>query len=94
MFPLWFRQIHVMNAPRAFHILYNMMRPLFNERVRESIIFQDDLASLHNFVDKEILPEELGGTSGKFDNSESSFGVSQMSEYFVQLKHYAEHVNN
>ena len=83
-----------MNAPRAFNMLYNMMRPLLNERVKDSIIFHDKLESLHNFVDKEILPEELGGNSGTFSNSESVSAVSQMSDYFLQLKTYAEHVNN
>lgn len=94
VFPLWFRQIHIMNAPRAFNMLYNMMRPLFNERVKDSIIFHDKLESLHNFVDKEILPEELGGNSGTFSNSESVSAVCQMSDYFLQLNTYAEHVNN
>ena len=56
-----------------------MMRPMFNERVRDSIIFQEDLASLHAFVDPSILPEELGGTCGKFDNTEPTFAVKQMS---------------
>ena len=70
------------------------MRPLLNERVKDSIIFHDKLESLHNFVDKEILPEELGGNSGTFSNSESVSAVSQMSDYFLQLKTYAEHVNN
>ena len=70
-----------------------MMKPLFNERVKESIIFQDDIASLHNFVDKDILPEELGGTLVKFDNSSSALAVSHMKEYFAQLKTYADYVN-
>ena len=75
-------------------MLYNMMRPLFNDRVKDSIIFHDKLESLHNFVDKEILPEELGGNSGTFSNSESVSAVCQMSDYFLHLNTYAEHVNN
>ena len=75
-------------------MLFNMMRPLLNERVKDSIIFHDKLESLHNFVDKEILPEELGGNSGTFSNSESVSAVCQMSDYFLKLKTYAEHVNN
>ena len=74
-------------------MLYNMMRPMFNERVRDSIIFQQDLACLHMFVDPIILPEELGGTCGKFDNTEPTFAVKQMSSYFAKLKDYAAHVN-
>ena len=67
------------------------MRPLFNDRVKDSIIFHDKLESLHNFVDKEILPGELGGKAGKFHNSEA---VREMSDYFLQLRSYADHFNN
>ena len=70
------------------------MRPLLNDRVKDSIIFHNNLESLHSFVDKEMLPGELGGNSGRFSNSESVSAVSQMSDYFLQLKTYAEHVNN
>ena len=70
------------------------MRPLLNDRVKDSIIFHNNLESLHNFVDKEILPVELGGNSGIFSNSESVSAVNQMSDYFLQLKNYGEHVNN
>ena len=75
-------------------MLFNMMKPLFNERVRSIILFHDDLESLHTFVDKEMLPEELGGSMGKFCNKESVFAVNQMSEYFIQLKNYAEYINS
>ena len=70
------------------------MKPLFNERVRAIILFHDNLESLHTFVDKEILPEELSGTNGKFCNKESALAVTDMNEYFVHLKNYAEYVNN
>ena len=84
----------MMNAPKAFHVFFNMMRPLQNERVKQSIIFHDSLESLYEFVDKEILPEELGGTSGEFDSSATAIAVLKMNEYFEQLKDYAENINN
>ena len=70
------------------------MKPLFNERVRAIILFQDSLESLHEFVDKEILPEELDGTNGKFCNKEAVLAVKEMNEYFIQLANYADYVNN
>ena len=75
-------------------MLFNMVQPLFNDRVKESIIFQDNLVALQKFVDKEILPEEFGGESGMFNSSESVSAVCQMKEYFLKLKNYADHVNN
>ncbi len=38
--------------------------------MRESIVFHRDVAGLHAHVDREILPEELGGAAGPFDNGE------------------------
>ena len=70
-----------------------MMKPLFNERVRSIILFHDSLEILHTFVDKEMLPEELNGTNGKFCNEEPVLAVKDMNEYFIQLKKYADYVN-
>ena len=70
------------------------MKPLFNERVRAIILFQDSLESLHEYVDKDILPEELDGTNGNFCNNEAVLAVKEMNEYFIQLKEYADYVNN
>ena len=67
-----------------------MIKPFVNERVSQSIIFHDSLESFHGYVDKEILPHELGGTNGEFDNSKMACAVNTMSEYFYQVHRYIE----
>ena len=71
-----------------------MIKPFLNEQVKKSIIFHNNLESFHNYVDKEILPEELGGTQGPFDNSAASSAVYNMSKYFGQVHNYVNQNSN
>ena len=85
-----FRQVHVVNVSTFLRMAYNMIKPFLNEDVKESILFHNDLSSLYIHVDKEILPEELGGTQGPFDDSGASSAVLSMSKYFESVQHYVK----
>lgn len=87
-FPLWFRSIHMVNASRMLTVLYNMIKPLFSQRIQESIFIHDSFESLHQHVSLECLPEELGGNAGPFDNTLSAKAVKDIPEYFKQIKTY------
>ena len=87
---MWFHQIHVINAPRVFQMLYSMAKPFLHQRTTDAIMFHADYNCLYQHVDKEILPNEYGGSAGKFDNTESSKAVYEMLEFFVQVKKYAQ----
>ena len=71
-----------------------MIKPFLNEEVRQSILFHSHLDSFHRHVDKEILPNELGGTQGDFDNSAASLSVYSLSEYFIQVQNYVNRNTN
>ena len=87
-FPLWFRQVHVVNVSNLLRLAYNMIKPFVSDQVKESIIFHSDLSSFHNYIDKKTLPQELGGTNGPFDNIEMAAAVYHMSDYFKQVQAY------
>ena len=87
-FPLWFHQLHVVNAPRLFNVLYNFARPFLHKHTVQNLIFHSDITSLYEYVDREILPAEYGGPMGPFDNELPASAVYQMLEYFAQLKKY------
>ena len=38
-FPIWIRRIHVVNQPRLFGVLFNMVKPFLDERVKDMIVF-------------------------------------------------------
>lgn len=56
-FPLWFRAMHVVNAPRFFNMAYLIIKPFLKEEVKNSITFHSSLESLHEHVCPEILPQ-------------------------------------
>jgi len=86
--PLWFRTIHVVNCPYLLNTMIAMARPLLHERVRDAIVVHDSLDSLHQHVDKSILPENLGGTAGKFDNSDCQNAITSCPQIFNQIENY------
>lgn len=85
-FPLWFRSIHVINAPRLFLVAFGVVKPFMSEHVKKNIHFHSTLESLYEHVDKEVLPEEMGGNCGKFDNSVCVSQTKAMEQYFKDLK--------
>ena len=88
-FPLWYRSIHILNCPRLARLAYQMIRPMLNQRVRDTVVFHDSDRSLHQYVDKEVLPEELGGSNGRFDSHrESAEAVLNMKDYFRDIKNF------
>jgi len=87
-FPLWFRDIHVINAPRLFFIAFNIVRPFLNERIKKSIYFHDSNESLHEHVPKEILPTELGGLSGSYDNSACAQATFNIEQHFAHVQNF------
>ena len=85
-FPLWFREIHIVNAPAMFLMIFNLIKPFLAENVQKKMNFHPDLQSLHQHVNKDILPEELGGNAGQFDNSLCVNQTKSMEPYFKTLK--------
>jgi len=90
-FPLWLRQSHVFNAPRVFHILFNMLYPFLSETVRDEVVFHSgDIASIREYFSEDMLPSDLGGTGslGPMDNSHNVEELRTMEKYFKDLTHY------
>ena len=85
-FPLWFREIHLVNAPYMFMMVFNVIKPFLAQEIRDLINFHSNLESLHKFVNKDILPEELGGNAGPLDNSICVEKTKSMEPYFNDLK--------
>jgi len=61
-FPLWFRQIHLINNPMLFSVFGKLLNPFLTGRVRENIVYHNsDLTSLHREISPVLLPSCLGG---------------------------------
>ena len=62
------------------------MRPFLNDHIRNAIHFHNSMESLHEEVPKEILPQELGGDTGPFDNYESAKAVFDIEPHFYRVQ--------
>ncbi|XP_058452423.1 clavesin-1 isoform X2 [Malaya genurostris] len=59
--------IHIVNQGWVFDTVFQMFKPLLNDRMRERLYFHGtDRASLHKYIDPEYLPERYGGTKPEF----------------------------
>ncbi|XP_077442545.1 clavesin-2 [Stigmatopora argus] len=67
-FPARFGGIHFVNQPWYIHALYTVIRPFLKEKTRKRIFLHgNNLTSLHQLLQPEILPSELGGMMPPYD---------------------------
>ncbi|KAJ8950112.1 hypothetical protein NQ318_017837 [Aromia moschata] len=61
--PLRIKNIHIVNQPYIFKIVFSLFKPFLREKLRSRIIFHGtDRKSLHQYMDPKCLPECYGGT--------------------------------
>ena len=65
-----------------------MIKPFLSEQVRNSIHFHDSLETLHQHVPKDILPTELGGSSGSYDNSACAQATFNIEQHFAHVQNF------
>lgn len=84
-FPIWIRQIHIVNNPKLLDVLYKLIKPFLGKRIRNSILFHgSNLNSLHKMVPCEMLPEDLGGEEGDLNNDDSVRAAMEREEALRQ----------
>ncbi|XP_063913796.1 alpha-tocopherol transfer protein-like isoform X1 [Zophobas morio] len=61
--PLRIKNIHIVNQPYIFKIVFNLFKPFLREKLRNRIIFHgSDRKSLQEYISPKCLPECYGGT--------------------------------
>ncbi|EFA04094.2 alpha-tocopherol transfer protein-like isoform X1 [Tribolium castaneum] len=61
--PLRIKNIHIVNQPYIFKIVFNLFKPFLREKLRNRIIFHGtDRKSLHQHISPKCLPECYGGS--------------------------------
>ena len=85
-FPLWFYQLHVVNAPYIFMLAYNIFKPFLSKEVKERMTFHSKLTSLHKHIDPEILPEDFGGKQPPFSGNQCYESVKKIKHIFDEIR--------
>ncbi|KAF8778862.1 Alpha-tocopherol transfer protein-like [Argiope bruennichi] len=81
------RAIHFVHEPFPYHAIYKLMQPLLKKKIKERLHFHgNNMSSLHKYVPKDFLPEELGGNMGPFNNKE-------FADYFFSQETFIDRIN-
>nr|CAD7568205.1 unnamed protein product [Timema californicum] len=60
--PLRLKQIHHVNQPYFFNLVFAIFKPFLSEKLRNRLHFHgSDWSSLHSYIDPEFLPTKYGG---------------------------------
>lgn len=61
--PLRIKNIHIVNQPYIFNMVFALFKPFLRDKLRKRIIFHGtDRKSLHQYISPKCLPECYGGT--------------------------------
>lgn len=61
--PLRVKNLHIVNQPKIFNVVFALFKPFLREKLRTRIIFHgSDKASLHKYIDPRCLPPTYGGS--------------------------------
>lgn len=75
-YPVKLKEVHVINISPFVDFLFNWVKPFLKEKIKKRVHFHTTLESLYEFVPKEMIPEEYGGTGGKLEDFNNEwFGI-------------------
>lgn len=61
--PLRLKNIHIVNEPFIFNVVFSLFKPFLKDKLKNRIVFHGtDRKSLHEYISPECLPECYGGT--------------------------------
>ncbi|XP_043288217.1 alpha-tocopherol transfer protein-like isoform X2 [Venturia canescens] len=61
--PLRIKNIHIINQPYVFNVVFSLFKPFLKPKLKERIIFHGtDRKSLHQYLSPKALPDCYGGT--------------------------------
>uniref|UniRef100_A0A2H1WHQ3 SFRICE_008001 n=1 Tax=Spodoptera frugiperda TaxID=7108 RepID=A0A2H1WHQ3_SPOFR len=79
-YPIKLKEVHVVNSTPLVETVYNVIKPFLKEKMRQRIHFHSSYTALHEFVPKELLPTEYGGTGCPLDEINSAW-IKKLEEY-------------
>ena len=57
---------------------------------KENILFHDTMDQLHEYVDRDILPEEYGGKLARVENTQLRLASLKFEDYFKEVQKLAD----
>ncbi|KAM3963872.1 alpha-tocopherol transfer protein-like [Aphomia sociella] len=66
-YPVKLKEIHIVNVTTLVDAVMNIVKPFLKEKIKKRIFTHTTLDTLYDYVPKDVLPEEYGGTCGSID---------------------------
>lgn len=80
-------EVHIINQSWLCDIIYNMMKPLLHEKMREKIYFHgDDLEGFHKYVNPKCLPDIYGGVHKYYNYKDWITGFKKNTDLIKELR--------
>ncbi|KAK2710311.1 hypothetical protein QYM36_013832 [Artemia franciscana] len=88
--PFMPKQFHQVNFPPIALSFFNTVSQFMKEKIRQRIVFHQDLESLHKEVPKYMLPKELGGDGPTIQQltKEAKEKVLESRDFLIQEEKY------
>lgn len=61
-------QNHFINCSSFVHRLLSIMKPFMKQELIDTMKFHVNIETLHEYIPRELLPNEFGGTAGSLSN--------------------------
>ncbi|KPI98857.1 Alpha-tocopherol transfer protein [Papilio xuthus] len=82
--------IHILSHSKSVETVVSMLKQIFSKKIGERIQVHNNVESLHKFVDKDILPPELGGNEKSLveihDKWINVLSSKEFQEYYQTIK--------
>ncbi|KAF9408470.1 hypothetical protein HW555_011856 [Spodoptera exigua] len=79
-YPIKLKEVHVVNTTPLVETVYNIIKPFLKEKMRQRIHFHSSYTALHEYVPKELLPTEYGGTGSPLEEINNAW-IKKLEEY-------------
>lgn len=74
-----------MNVSPLIETLISWVKPFLKEKIRNRIFVHSNMDTLHNYIPKDVLPEEYGGTGGCLKDIQVEW-IKKLEEYVPWFK--------
>ncbi|CAK1590114.1 unnamed protein product [Parnassius mnemosyne] len=84
-YPVKLKEVHVVNASPLVDKVVGIIKPFLKEKIKNRIFIHTDLNTLYEYVPKDVLPIEYGGTCGSLKEINDAW-VKKLEDYTEWFK--------
>ncbi|XP_052751962.1 alpha-tocopherol transfer protein-like [Galleria mellonella] len=79
-YPVKLKEIHVVNVSPLVDAVMSIVKPFLKDKIKKRIFIHNSLETLYEYVPKDMLPVEFGGTSGHLEDIQKAW-EKKLDEY-------------